>query len=63
MKKKSIKKLKLQKASISILNTEVLKGGTIGGTLFCQSVNICETRDFTRCFGELNCQIYDTNAR
>lgn len=63
MKKKSIQKLKLKKPSVSALNAEALTGGTVGGTLFCQSVNICETRDFTRCFGELNCQIYDTNAR
>lgn len=62
MKKKSIHKLKLNKASISTLNANALTGGTIGGTLFCQSVNICETRDFTRCYGELNCQLYDTNA-
>ncbi len=63
MKKKSIHKLKLNKASISTLNANALTGGTIGGTLFCQSVNICETRDFTRCYGELNCQLYDTNER
>ncbi|MGH1388379.1 class I lanthipeptide [Kordia sp.] len=63
MKKKSIKKLTLKKASISTLNAEALTGGTIGGTLFCQSVNICETIDFTRCNGELLCQIYDRNQR
>lgn len=63
MKKKSIKKLKLKKASVSTLNASMLKGGTIGGTLFCQSVNVCETRDYTRCFGELYCQLYDPNQR
>ncbi|MBC8753281.1 hypothetical protein H2O64_01275 [Kordia sp. YSTF-M3] len=62
MKKKSIGKLKLKKASISALNANAVSGGTIGGTLFCQSVNICETIDFTRCNGELNCQFYDRNA-
>lgn len=62
MKKKSIKKLELQKASISNLQKEIM-GGTVGPTLFCQSVNICETRDYTRCNGELMCRIYDTAAR
>ncbi len=63
MKKRSIHKLKLRKAAVSNLNTTALTGGTIGGTLFCQSVNICETIDFTRCNGELNCRIYDRNER
>ena len=58
MKKKSIQKLTLNKASISTLNAHSLKGGTIGGTLFCQSVNICETIDYSACRGERNCQIY-----
>lgn len=58
MKKKSIQKLTLNKASISTLNANSLTGGTIGGTLFCQSVNICETVDYTRCRGEHYCQIY-----
>ncbi|MEM6719724.1 MAG: hypothetical protein AAF611_10435 [Bacteroidota bacterium] len=61
MKKKSIQKLKLQKASISNLQ-KAITGGTIAPTLFCQSVNICETRDFTRCFNEIVCQFYDTNG-
>ncbi|QHI38356.1 hypothetical protein IMCC3317_37480 [Kordia antarctica] len=60
MKKKSIQKLSLNKASISTLNANAIKGGTIGGTLFCQSVNICETIDYTRCRNEYNCQIYQT---
>lgn len=63
MKKKSVKKLKLKKASISTLNANALTGGTIGGTLFCQSVNVCETIDFTRCNGELYCKLYDRNER
>ncbi|WP_046758092.1 hypothetical protein [Kordia jejudonensis] len=63
MKKKSIKKLKLKKASISTLNANSLTGGTIGGTVFCQSVNICETIDYTRCNGEFYCQLYDRNER
>lgn len=63
MKKKSIQKLKLKKASVSTLNTSVLKGGTVGATLFCQSVNICETIHYTRCYGEFNCRLYDTNGQ
>jgi hypothetical protein len=63
MRKKSIQKLKLKKSSVSALNANALTGGTIGGTLFCQSVNICETIDYTRCDGQLYCQIYDRNER
>lgn len=62
MKKKSIKRLKLQKASISNLQKKIT-GGTVGATLFCQSVNICETIDYSRCNGELECRLYDTTAR
>ncbi|WP_082106560.1 hypothetical protein [Kordia zhangzhouensis] len=58
MKKRSFKKLKLKKASISTLNEKSLTGGAITNTLFCQSNNFCETIDYTRCRGELNCQIY-----
>ncbi|WP_298513774.1 class I lanthipeptide [uncultured Kordia sp.] len=61
MKKKSIKKLKLHKASISTLNANALSGGTDqSGYLFCESVNICETIDYTACNGEFGCQLYLT---
>ena len=66
MKKKSIEKLRLKKAAISALNSNHLYGGdenTTQGTVFCQSVNVCETIDYTRCYGELQCQFYDTNGR
>lgn len=59
MKKKSIQKLNLKKASISTLNAAALVAGN--GTLsqiVCQSRDFCETIDFTRCRGELRCQIY-----
>lgn len=58
MKKKSISKLKLKKSSISALNADAVSGGNYTGTLFCPSNAFCETIDFTRCRGELNCQIY-----
>lgn len=61
MKKKSIKKLKLLKASISTLNTSVLQGGTAqSANEFCISINICETIDYTACNGEFDCQLYLT---
>ena len=60
-------KLNLKKLSVSSFKTDDLlrqKGGTHGGGSgfeFC-SVDLCETRDFTACFGEWQCQIYDTNG-
>ena len=59
MKKKTINTLKLKKTSVSALNTQELKGGT-NSNEFCQSVDICETIDYTRCRGEYQCQIYQT---
>ena len=58
MKKKSISKLQLNKASVSHLSKEAIKGGTGDSKIVCQSRDFCETVDFTRCFGELLCQIY-----
>ena len=58
MKKKSIKKLELQKASISALTAQALNGGTNFSDIICQSIDICATIDYTRCRGELHCQIY-----
>ncbi|KAB8156036.1 hypothetical protein EZY14_002135 [Kordia sp. TARA_039_SRF] len=58
MKKKSIKKLSLNKNSISELNTKAIKGGNGDSEFFCQSEDICATIDYARCRGELQCQIY-----
>ena len=66
MKKKSIKKLKLQKASISTLNMSVVKGGNDQNSVFpclsvnfsCFSVNYCETINYTRCYGANECLFY-----
>lgn len=58
MKKKSIQKLSLKKASISKLTAQALSGGTGWSDIICQSVDICETIDYTRCRGERQCQIY-----
>lgn len=58
MKKKSIQKLKLKKASVSALNIHTITGGDYDDDIFIQSVNICETIDYSRCYGELECQIY-----
>jgi len=61
MKKKSIKRLKLHKACIFRLNIDAISGGTGQSALqFCESINICETRDYTRCNGEFGCQLYLT---
>lgn len=59
MKKKSIHKLKLNKASISTLNAAALTGGNATlSVIVCETIDFCETRDYTRCRGERNCQIY-----
>jgi hypothetical protein len=58
MKKKSIQKLSLKKASVSKLNANTLTGGTGWSDIICQSVDICVTIDYTRCRGEGGCQIY-----
>ena len=60
MKKKTIHTLKLKKTSLSALNTQELKGGT-NSDQFCQSVNSCETIDYTRCYGANQCGFYNTN--
>ena len=58
MKKKSIQKLTLKKASISNLTADALSGGTENSNVVCESRDYCFTIDFTRCLGELLCQIY-----
>ncbi len=59
MKKKSITKLSLHKASISTLNTKALVGGnTTLSQIVCESQDFCITIDYTRCRGEYNCNIY-----
>ena len=62
MKKRSIQKLTFQKAAISALNTNGVVGGN-GDTDFCQSINFCETIDYSRCNGEYYCQIYTEPQR
>ena len=59
MKKKSIKKLNLTKASISTLNAQSITGGFGDSVNFCESVNICQTVDVTRCYGNLNCGLFN----
>lgn len=58
MKKKSIQKLSLNKASVSKLNANAVKGGTGLSVIVCESQDFCETIDFTRCRFENRCQIY-----
>ncbi|MGH1388376.1 hypothetical protein [Kordia sp.] len=62
MKKKSIKKLKLKKASISTLNANSVKGGTWQSVYLCESENWCQTIDYTRCYGNRNCGIFDPSG-
>ena len=57
MKKKSLKKLEINKTAISTLTASSVKGGT-DSVNFCNSVDACETIDYTRCRGELRCHIY-----
>ncbi len=60
MKKKSIKQLKLKKSSISTLNAYRMKGGLGDSFYICESVNnFCETINVTRCYGNLNCGLFD----
>ena len=63
MRKRSIQKLKLNKIAVSTLTANALSGGTLANTLFCFSVNFCETIDYTACNGEYICQIYDSPQR
>ncbi|WP_298513770.1 class I lanthipeptide [uncultured Kordia sp.] len=59
MKKKSITKLSLKKASISTLNAKALHGGNNTlSIIVCESQDFCETIDYTACRGEYYCQIY-----
>jgi hypothetical protein len=59
MKKKSIQKLNLNKASISTLNANALKAGNNTlSQIVCESQDFCITIDYTRCRGEYNCQLY-----
>lgn len=61
MKKKSIQKLTLKKSAISNLHANALAGGTGQSKyLFCESINICETIDYSACNGEFGCQLYLT---
>ncbi|WP_340067211.1 hypothetical protein [Ascidiimonas aurantiaca] len=57
MKKKQIKKLSLQKTRISVLEQRAVSGGN-NFTNDC--VTFQETICFTRCYGEQNCQLYQT---
>ena len=59
MKKKSIVKLKLKKTSISTLNANAIRGGIGDSVLLCESRDICETIDVTRCYGNYNCGIFN----
>lgn len=62
MKKKSIIKLKLKKASVSALNANNVKGGFGDSVFLCESIDLCETVDVTRCYGNWNCGIFDPNT-
>ncbi|EDP98083.1 hypothetical protein U8527_18960 [Kordia algicida OT-1] len=62
MKKRSIKKLALKKSAISTLNANSAKGGTNEpwqSVYICESVNWCQTLDYTACDGGWNCGIFD----
>jgi hypothetical protein len=62
MKKKSIQKLKLKKASISTLNAQSITGGFGDSVYICESIDVCRTVDVTRCYGNLNCGLFDANT-
>jgi len=63
MKKKLIIKLKLKKASISALNAEKVSGGFGDSFYICNSVdNFCHTINATRCYGNLNCGLFEPNT-
>ena len=62
MKKKSIKKLSLKKAPVSNLNADSVKGGTWQSVYLCESVNWCQTRDYSFCYGNRNCGIFDPSG-
>ncbi|NAS31829.1 hypothetical protein GTQ40_12650 [Flavobacteriaceae bacterium R38] len=56
-KKANFSKLSLGKKLIAKMNTDSIKGGT-GDTIF--SVQVCETVDFTACYGNFNCMLFQT---
>ncbi|QHI38355.1 hypothetical protein IMCC3317_37470 [Kordia antarctica] len=59
MKKKSILKLKLKKTAVSALNVDSVKGGFGDSVYLCESENnFCETINATRCYGNLNCGLF-----
>lgn len=59
MKKKSIQKLTLNKASISTLNANSLTGGFFTNSEnVCESRELCNTRDYTRCVNRYNCGLF-----
>ncbi|WP_046758091.1 hypothetical protein [Kordia jejudonensis] len=64
MKKKSMNTLKLKKSSIAMLSAKSVTGGNESSNVdvYCVSVNFCETKDFSRCFGEAQCQIYNPHT-
>ncbi|WP_298513768.1 hypothetical protein [uncultured Kordia sp.] len=62
MKKRSIKKLKLKKASISTLNIKAAKGGFGDSVYICESRDLCITIDVTRCYGNWNCGLFDPSG-
>ncbi|WP_046758096.1 hypothetical protein [Kordia jejudonensis] len=59
MKKKSIQKLRLKKASISTLNTKAIKGGFGDSVYICESRDLCLTVDVTMCYGNYYCGLFD----
>lgn len=57
-------KLNLKKLSVSSFKTEVMqhhKGGTGGSGFPVCSVAICNTFNVTACYGEQQCQKYQTD--
>ncbi|WP_046743765.1 hypothetical protein [Kordia zhangzhouensis] len=64
MKKRTLKKLRLKKSAIAKFSTKALTGGNGQSDfdVYCISVNFCETKDFSRCFGEAECQIYQPHT-
>lgn len=62
MKKKSIQKLALKKSAVSKLNANSVQGGTWQSVYLCESVNWCQTLDYTACDGGWNCGIFDRTA-
>ncbi|WP_298418553.1 hypothetical protein [uncultured Kordia sp.] len=64
MKKKLMNTLKLKKSSIAMLRAKTVTGGNEPSNvdIYCISVNFCETKDFTKCFGENQCQIYSPHT-